>query len=134
MAGEAGKLRAAVRWLLTPADDADFAQDAEAEAALRAVGVPEDQIAAQRELRAPTPQPPMLLWAVNEVPFKVFRAMRRQVRTRGPVALGLDLAVLPIVERRLGLPELTAEQLEALDTLSEECADLMNEALAKHHG
>jgi len=40
--------------------------------------------------------------------------------------MGLDLAVLPVVEQRLGLPPLTAQQLQALDTLSEEAAEIMN--------
>lgn len=131
MGGAAGKLRAAVRWLLTPADDADFAQDAEAEAALRRIGVPEDQILAERATRAPQPVADLVLWAWHQVPFKVFRAMRRQVRTRGPVVVGLDLTVLPIVERRLGLGELTPEQLQALDTMSDECVDVMNQGLER---
>lgn len=98
----------------------------QAEAALRELGVSEAQIAAQRVHRAPMAAPAFALWAWHQVPFKVFAAMRRQWRVRGPMVMGLDLAVLPVVEQRLGLPPLTAQQLQALDTLSEEAAEIMN--------
>lgn len=84
------------------------------------------QIAAQRAHRAPAAAPALHLWAWHQVPFKVFAAMRRQWRMRGHLVMGLDLAVLPVVEQRLGLPPLTPQQLQALDTLSEEAAEIMN--------
>lgn len=93
------------------------------------MGVPQEQIVAAREHRAAPPKPTLALWAWHQRPFKVFKALRRQVRTRGPVVLGLDLAVLPVVERRLVGTELDAAELQALDTMSDELAELMNAPL-----
>lgn len=133
MGGGEGKLRAAARWLLTAEDGGALELDHEAEAQLRSIGVSEQQIQQQRRQRAlargPEPEGPAL-WAWHQVPWAVFVAMRRQWRTAATMAgvlwIGLDLAVLPVVEQRLGLPPLTAEELRALDVLAAEAAAVMN--------
>ena len=118
-----GKLRAAVGWLLRPADDADFDQDEQAEAQLRSLGVNPEQLAAGRASRAcarNVDQPPAL-WAWLARPFEVFAAMRRQWRVAGlgdsVHFVGLDFAVLPLFEQRLGIEPLDAAEFAVLRRL-----------------
>lgn len=128
----AGKLRAAVRWVLTPADDdAAFDQDRDTEASLRRLGVTDEQLAAGRRAQAEHAAPELLaLWAWHLPPFRVFSAMRRQWRVvaQGPALffVGLDLGVLAEVERRLRIEPLLDWQFDALLTMEREGATLLN--------
>lgn len=125
---------AAARWLVLPADAAaGTPQDDEADAALRDMGVSEEQIAAGRTLRAgPVDgvEAAPVLWAWHADAARLFGAMRRQWRVvagaAGLLYLGLDFAALGEVRRMLRLkpgPEL----MDQLRTMEAAGAAALNE-------
>lgn len=133
MGGSPGKLRAAAQWLFSDDTPQTPASPHERAEALRQIGVPEAQLAALRAepLPALPDEPELLLWAWHADALDVLQFMQRQWRVTptpwGRHHEGLDLNVLPVVERALGITA-TRELLEQLRTLEAEAASILNKA------
>lgn len=133
MGGRFGKLTAAARWLVTPADAAaGTGQDAQAEAELRELGVSEEQIAAGRaELAGGSEEADAapVLWAWHADAARLFGAMRRQwlvvAGARRLLYLGLNYAALGEVRRMLRIKP-SPELMDQLHTMAEAGAAALN--------
>lgn len=108
MGGDAGKLRAAAVWLLTPASETEGQQlDAQDLANLRALGVSgqELQVAAAASLGDQAAK--LVVWDLAWDAVRLFDAMRTQWRVvagmGGLVYLGMDYGPLRGLMRPLGL-------------------------------
>lgn len=105
--------------------------DAEAQAELRRMRVPEDQIAAGVALRGPEDAdagaPRVWPWHMDAA--RVFGAMRRQWRVvmgqKGLIYLGLDLNALAEVRRHLRI-KAGPQLLDQLRTMEAAAADALN--------
>jgi hypothetical protein len=129
-----GKLKAAARWLVTPADAAaGTGQDAEDDAALRELSVSEEEIAAGRAaLDGPVSgaQLAPVLWAWHADAARLFGAMRRQwlvvAGAQRLLYLGLNYAALGEVRRMLRIKP-SPELMDQLHTMAEAGATALND-------
>lgn len=129
-----GKLKAVARWLVVPADAATGPDDEEGDAALRALGVSDEQIDAGRAVRSGgdggQAEAPPLPWPWHRDAARLFGAMRRQWRVvsgaAGLLYLGLDFNALGEVRRMLRIKP-TPELMDQLRTMEAAGAEALNE-------
>lgn len=92
--------------------------DDEALAAAKAMGMPEEELAARRlEAKQAAEQAVFAVWPENWRPLLLALAMMTQVRVTMNGAIGFDYTALPVVEARIDspAPEDTAEVAAEFD-------------------
>lgn len=142
MGGDAGKLRVAAVWLLTPAVETEGqAPDAQDLNNLRALGVEDRDLLAAAAVGPQEPATHLMVWDLVWDAVRLFDAMRTQWRVvagaGGLVYLGLDYGPLRLLMRPLGLwarrddPDLL-RQLQVMERAGRD--ELNQRAIDSSHG